>query len=132
MIGLDTNILVRYFIQDDPEQTRLAVNLIDSLSTTESAWIGVAVFMELDWVLNNVLKVKKDRVVEIFNTLLVSQELVVENADIVREALQLYRTRNTDFSDCLIASAAKQGGFFHFPESRWPRGLNCDRQKGGE
>jgi predicted nucleic-acid-binding protein len=110
MIGLDTNVLVRYFIQDDPEQTRLAVNLIDSLSPKESGWIGVAVFMELDWVLNNVLKVKKDRVVEIFNTLLVSQELVVENSETVREALQLYRTRNTDFSDCLIASAAKAAG----------------------
>src|ERR1017187_843239 len=110
MIGLDTNILVRYFIQDDPEQTRLAVNLIDSLSPTESGWIGVAVFMELDWVMNNVLKVKKDRVVEIFDTLLVSQELVVENANTVREALQLYRSRNTDFSDCLIASAAKAAG----------------------
>jgi predicted nucleic-acid-binding protein len=110
MIGLDTNVLVRYFIQDDPEQTRLAVNLIDSLSPTESGWIGVAVFMELDWVLNNVLKVKKDRVVEIFDTLLVSQELVVENSETVREALQLYRSRNTDFSDCLIASAAKAAG----------------------
>jgi predicted nucleic-acid-binding protein len=110
MIGLDTNILVRYFIQDDPEQTRLAVNLIDSLSPTESGWTGVAVFMELDWVLNNVLKVKKDRVVEIFDTLLVSQELVVENAETVREALQLYRSRNTDFSDCLIASAAEAAG----------------------
>jgi len=110
MIGLDTNILVRYFIQDDPVQTHLAVNLIDSLSPTESGWIGAAVFMELDWVLNNVLKVKKDRVVEIFDTLLASQELVVENAKTVREALQLYRTRNTDFSDCLIASAAKAAG----------------------
>ena len=110
MIGLDTNVLVRYFIQDDPEQTRLAVNLIDSLSPKESGWIGVAVFMELDWVLNNVLKVKKDRVVEIFDTLLVSQELVVENSETVREALQLYRSRNTDFSDCLIASAAKAAG----------------------
>ena len=110
MIGLDTNILVRYFIQDDPVQTHLAVNLIDSLSPTEPGWIGAAVFMELDWVLNNVLKVKKDRVVEIFDTLLASQELVVENAKTVREALQLYRTRNTDFSDCLIASAAKAAG----------------------
>jgi predicted nucleic-acid-binding protein len=110
MIGLDTNVLVRYFIQDDPEQTRLAVNLIDSISPSESGWIGVAVFMELDWVLNNVLKVKKDRVVGIFDTLLVSRELVVENVDIVREALQLYRTRNTDFSDCLIAASAKAAG----------------------
>ena len=110
MIGLDTNILVRYFIKDDPQQTRLAVNLIFSLSPSEPGWIGVAIFMELDWVMNNVLKVKKDRVVEIFDTLLASRELVVENMETVREALQLYRFRNTDFSDCLIAASAKADG----------------------
>jgi predicted nucleic-acid-binding protein len=110
MIGLDTNILIRYFIKDDPEQTRLAVNLIDSFTRTEPGWIGVAIFMELDWVLNRVFKLKKDRVVKIFNTLLVSRELVVENAETVREALQLYRSRNVDFTDCLIASAAKAAG----------------------
>jgi predicted nucleic-acid-binding protein len=110
MIGLDTNILVRYFIKDDPEQTRVAVNLIYSLSLTEPGWVGVAIFMELDWVLNNVFKLKKDRVVEIFNTLLISRELVVENAETVREALYLYHSRNTDFSDCLIAASARAAG----------------------
>jgi predicted nucleic-acid-binding protein len=107
MIGLDTNILIRYFVKDDPEQTHLAVKLIDSLTLTEPGWIGVAIFMELDWVLINVLKVKKDQVVRIFDTLLVSRELVVET---IREALRLYRGRNTDFSDCLIARAAKAAG----------------------
>jgi predicted nucleic-acid-binding protein len=110
MIGLDTNVLVRYFIQDDPEQTRRTTRLIDSLTPSEPGWIGLAIFMELDWVLSNVLKVKKDRVVEIFDLLLASQELVVENAETVRKALQLYRFRNTDFSDCLIAASAKAAG----------------------
>jgi predicted nucleic-acid-binding protein len=110
MSGLDTNILIRYFIKDDPEQTQVAVNLIDSLTRTEPGWIGAAIFMELDWVLNKVFKLKKDRVVKIFNTLLVSREVVVENAEAVREALQRYRSRNTDFSDCLIASSAKAAG----------------------
>ena len=110
MIGLDTNILVRYFIKDDPEQTRLAINLIYSLSPTEPGWIGLACFMELDWVLNNVLKVKKDRVVEIFDKLLAGRDLVVENAEAIREALHLYRFRNTDFSDCLIAASARAAG----------------------
>jgi predicted nucleic-acid-binding protein len=110
MIGLDTNILVRYFIKDDSELARLAVNLIDSLSPAEPGWIGMAIFMELDWVLNNMLKVKKDRVVEIFNTLLASRDLVVENAETVRDALRLYRFRKTDFSDCLIAASARAAG----------------------
>jgi predicted nucleic-acid-binding protein len=110
MIGLDTNILVRYFIKDDPEQTRVAVSLIHALSPAEPGWIGVAIFMELDWVMNNVFKVKKDRVVEIFDTLLASQELVAENAETVREALHCYRFRNTNFSDCLIAASARAAG----------------------
>jgi predicted nucleic-acid-binding protein len=110
MIGLDTNFLVRYFIQDDPEQTRRAAILIDSCSSTEPGWIGVTVFMELDWVLNNIFKVRKGRVVEIFDTLLASRELVVENAQTVREALHLYHSHNIDFSDCLIAVSAKAAG----------------------
>ena len=70
----------------------------------------MAIFMELDWVLNNLLKLKKDRVVEIFDTLLASRELVVENAETVRQALHLYRSYNSDFSDCLIAVSAKAAG----------------------
>lgn len=110
MIGLDTNILVRYFIQDDPVQTRQAVNLVLALSQTEPGWIGMAVFMELDWVLNNVFKVKKDRVVEIFEFILASRELVVENMETVRGAMQFYRSGNTEFSDCLIAASARAAG----------------------
>jgi len=49
VIGLDTNILVRYFVKDDPEQTRQAVNLIYALSPTEPGWVGLAALLELVW-----------------------------------------------------------------------------------
>jgi len=65
---------------------------------------------DLDWVLNNVLKVKKDGVAKIFDAMLASKELVVDHVETVREAMQLYRTHNTDFFDCLIATSAKAAG----------------------
>jgi predicted nucleic-acid-binding protein len=110
VIGLDTNVLVRYFVKDDPEQTRLAVSLIYSLSATETGWVGLAVLLELVWVLTRIYRVNRARVVQVLDTLLASQEIVVEQNKVVRESLRLYRFGHTDFHDCLIAVSAKAAG----------------------
>jgi predicted nucleic-acid-binding protein len=110
VIGLDTNILVRYFVKDDPEQTPLAVNLIYSLSPAEPGWVGQAAILELVWVLTRIYGVKKDRVAQILDKLLASRDIVVGQDDTAREALRLYRAGNTDFADCLIAASAKAAG----------------------
>lgn len=110
MIGLDTNILVRYFVKDDPEQTRLAVNLIYALSPAEPGWVGQATILELVWVMTRIYRVKKDRVAQVLDMLLASRDIVVGQDDTAREALRLYRAGNTDFADCLIAASAKAAG----------------------
>ena len=110
MIGLDTNILVRYFVKDDPEQTRLAVNLIYALSPAEPGWVGQATILELVWVMTRIYRVKKDRVSQILDMLLASRDIIVGQDDTAREALRLYRAGNTDFADCLIAASAKAAG----------------------
>jgi predicted nucleic-acid-binding protein len=110
VIGLDTNILVRYFVKDDPEQTRQAVNLIYALSPAEPGWVGLASLLELVWVMTRIYRVKKDRVVQILDILLTSEDIAVEQTDTVRKALRLYRSGNADFPDCLIASSAKAAG----------------------
>lgn len=110
MIGLDTNILVRYFVKDDPEQTRLAVNLIYALSPAEPGWVGQATILELVWVMTRIYRVKKDRVAQILDMLLASRDIIVGQDDTAREALRLYRAGNTDFADCLIAASAKAAG----------------------
>jgi len=110
MIGLDTNILVRYFVKDDPKQTLLAVNLIYALSSPDPGWVGLATILELVWVMTSIYRVKKDRVVQILDILLASHEIVVEQNETVRDALRLYRAGNTEFPDCLIASSAKAAG----------------------
>ena len=110
MIGLDTNILVRYFVKDEPEQTRLAVNLIYALSPAEPGWVGQATILELVWVMTRIYRVKKDRVAQVLDMLLASRDIVVGQDDTVREALRLYSVGNADFADCLIASSAKAAG----------------------
>jgi predicted nucleic-acid-binding protein len=110
VIGLDTNILVRYFVKDEPEQTRLAVNLIYALSPAEPGWVGQATILELVWVMTRIYRVKKDRVAQVLDMLLASRDIVVGQDDTVREALRLYSVGNADFADCLIASSAKAAG----------------------
>jgi predicted nucleic-acid-binding protein len=110
LIGLDTNILVRYFVNDDPDQTRLAVTLVHGLSAEEPGWVGVGALLELVRVLTRIYCVQREQLVQILDTLLASQDIVVEQRETVREALRVYRTRNTDFADCLIASSAKAAG----------------------
>jgi len=110
MIGLDTNIIVRYFVKDHPEQTRLAVNLIHALSPSEPGWVGQATLLELVWAVTRIYRVDRAGVVRIIDTLLASRDIVVELDDTAREALRLYRNGNADFPDCLIACSARAAG----------------------
>jgi predicted nucleic-acid-binding protein len=110
MIGLDTNIFVRYFVKDDPDQTRLAVELVHSLSPSEPGWVGQAAILELVWAVTRIYRIDKAEVIRILDTLLASRDLVVEFDDTVRTAVRLYRKGNADFADCLIGASARAAG----------------------
>ena len=110
MIGLDTNVLVRYFVKDDPEQTRRAVGLIHALTPTEPGFVGLAVLVELIWVITRRYRMKRDAISQTLAILLTSREIVVEQSDTVRAALQFHRSGNAGFADCLIAASAKAAG----------------------
>jgi predicted nucleic-acid-binding protein len=102
MIGLDTNVLVRYVTQDDPKQSAAATKLIDSLSTEAPGFIAMIVVVELVWVLQSCYQVKRDEIVRILETLLRSKELIVERAELVWQALRHFTPGQADFADCLI------------------------------
>ncbi len=105
MIGLDTNVLVRYLVQDHPGQARAASTLIESLTPEHPGWITQVVLVELVWVLDRAYRVERARIAQILETLLRTKELVVEAADTAWKALRLYRASSADFADCLIACA---------------------------
>jgi predicted nucleic-acid-binding protein len=113
MIGLDTNILVRYFAQDDRSQSPLANKLIASLSKEQPGFVSLIVLCELVWVLEDAYAVGKPKIVEILEGLLQSDELVIENKVAAWSALTAFRDQSLDFSDAVIAEAGRLAGCRH-------------------
>jgi len=110
VIGLDTNILVRFLARDDPVQSSKAKALLGSLTIREPGWVGVATILELVWVMTSMKRLDRRGITNILSQLLNQEEIVIEQASIVESALRLYRQGNVDFADCLIAVSARAAG----------------------
>src|SRR5271154_7067293 len=102
MIGIDTNIVVRYLTHDDATQTSAAVRVMDSLSSDSPGFLSLIVVAELVWVLEVSYRFKKNEIEQVLETLLRSKELVIERAEIVAQALRKFSAGHADFADCLI------------------------------
>lgn len=110
MIGLDTNVLVRYIMQDDAKQSPKANALIDSLNAQNPGFVPVVAVVELVWVLSSSYGLDRAQVAQALELLLRGKEVLVERADIVLLALRRFRSGGADFADCLIESAAREAG----------------------
>lgn len=110
MIGFDSNVLIRLFTRDDPDQFKLAYKAFQSLTPQEPGWICLANLMEIDWVLRGRYGQDRAGVVGIFEGLLSSDTVVVEQTGTVAHALSLYRKSKADFGECLIVSSAFTAG----------------------
>lgn len=106
MIGLDTNVVVRYLVQDDPVQAGQASALIESLSSEAPGFLSRIALVEMVWILEACYRVGKPDLVAILETLLRAKELVIEQADTVWQALHVFAGANADFADCLIERSA--------------------------
>lgn len=113
MIGLDTNVLVRYLAQDDPEQSRKATRLIESFTVDTPGYVGIVSVVELVWVLTGCYASTKAEVCDVLEALLRAKGLVVAHADIVWKALRLFKEGKADFADCLIERFADAAGCAH-------------------
>ena len=110
MIGLDTNVLVRYLMQDDARQSPRANRLIDSLSAEEPGFVPAVALVELVWVLAGSYALSRTQVTAALEALLRSKELVVERADLVTQALLRHSATGADFADALIERVATSAG----------------------
>lgn len=106
MIGLDTNVVVRYIAQDDPLQSPKASRLFDSLSNENPGFITLVSIVELVWVMQGCYQANKQDSITILQTLLQTQEIWIENAEVVAQALRVYAATSADFADCLIERSA--------------------------
>lgn len=113
MIGLDTNVIVRYVMQDDPAQATAATRIIDSLSAENPGFVSLVVVAELAWVLDFSYRIKQEGIERAVQTLLESEEIIVEQAETVAQALRLFRAGGANFADFLIERSGNAAGCQH-------------------
>ena len=104
MRGLDTNVLVRFLVRDDPRQAAAAKRVIDRAGDEgEPLVVSLMTLLEAEWVLRTVAKLEKAVFVAEFRKLLLeASNLVFEDEQAVGWALRLYETGNADFAECLM------------------------------
>ena len=110
MIGIDTNVLVRFITQDDPAQSKKATAFIASLSQADPGYVTVVVLAEMAWVLRNHYRVSRSVLAGVVERLLNLQEVVIEFEPQVRETLVKFRASTVDFSDQLIERCGSAAG----------------------
>lgn len=111
MKGLDTNVLVRYFTQDDPSQSKAANALIEAcLASNTPCFVNHIVLCELLWVLRGAYEYDKETASSVLDKMLSTSEFIIEEKDQVRQALEHYRAGQGDFSDYLLGLGNLQAG----------------------
>jgi predicted nucleic-acid-binding protein len=111
MIGLDTNVLVRYLTQDHQEQADKANKLIEQqLSAHQPGYITLITLVEIVWVLESCYEQSKSEILAVVHAVLSTKQLLVEQADIVYLALKRFANGHADFSDALIATLSENSG----------------------
>ena len=110
MNGLDTNILTRYFAQDDVIQTPKARAILASMTAEKPGYVPLVGVLELVWVLTSSFRATRGEVCKVLDQLFGARQIVIENFDTLKNALELYRHGNADFADCLISASAFAAG----------------------
>jgi predicted nucleic-acid-binding protein len=111
VIGLDTNVLVRYLTQDDPAQARKANAVMDdSVERGERLHLDVVVLCELVWVLRGAYGLGKAEVTDTMAKILDAAQFAVEDRDLLREALDAYRGGQGDFADHVLGLRNRKAG----------------------
>lgn len=111
MIGLDTNVVIRYLVQDDARQSAAATRLIEGgLSAEQPGFISLITLAEIGWVLQECYGADREQLSHVVEGLLSSRQLIVEQSEVARRALRAWKDSPADFSDVLIGQVAIEVG----------------------
>ncbi len=114
MIGLDTNVLIRYITQDDPVQSRQAADIIERLLTEEDpGFVSIVATVETVWVLDRAYRPGAREIAAAVERMLQAETLVVENEQEVFSAMTALKEGQGSFSDALIAALGAKAGCVH-------------------
>ena len=111
MIGLDTNVIVRYLAQDDPKQSAAASRLFERvLAPANPGFVPVVALGKLAWVLAECYGADRARIRQAIDGLLVAKQVAAETPDLVRKALRAWDQSTADLADALIGELARASG----------------------
>ena len=110
LIALDTNILVRFLTDDDPDQSVVASDIIGALTPEEPGFVCREVVVELVWVLERAYKYSRADITRALEGLLSASELMIEASKDMGAILPLYEDKGFGFSDLMIRQAAHKSG----------------------
>ena len=110
MIGVDTNVILRYMVQDDVIQSAAATRVFEGFEPESPGFISAVAMIEMVWVLQSSYDASRQQIQRVVETLLRSRGLVVERSDLFWMALGTYSRGNADFGDCLIERCGHAAG----------------------
>ncbi len=110
MTGVDTNILARFFVQDDLDQSRRAEEFLQSLTPEAPGFVSLVSLAELAWVLRRRYGWSRAQLVQCLDHVLDSPEFVLEGQTAVTQALHRFASSKADFADCLIERSGHTAG----------------------
>ena len=110
MIGLDTNILLRAALQDDPVHSPKARQLVASLDNENPGYVNIAVLAEFAWTLRTKAKYDRFQIIALVEALLESAAYTIADRDAVNAALTRSRDDNLDLGDALIGELNRIAG----------------------
>ena len=111
MIGLDTNVLVRYLVEDDKQQSERAAQLLEGSAAQDTQlFISDIVMCETVWVLGSAYRFTRAEIADALGTLLRAKMVVFSSADRLMSSLEAYRKGKGDFADYLIREHARAQG----------------------
>lgn len=114
-VAIDTNVLVRLLVRDDPSQQAMAQTVLSPFARQPQAvWVPVTVVLELEWVLRSRYRLPKSDFVRTLHALMTSIELDFQAEDAMEQALAYYEDGTADFADCLHLALAGQADALPF------------------
>jgi predicted nucleic-acid-binding protein len=111
MLGLDTNVLVRFLVRDDEAQFEKARRLIKrGVAAGSGIFVNQLVLLETEWVLRSRYSLTKNQIIEVISDLLEASDLQFEDEPAIEEALFTWQDASADFADCLIGAKNRRLG----------------------
>ena len=111
MLGIDTNVLVRFLVRDDESQFEKARKLIKrEVTAGRRVFVSQLVLLETEWVLRSRYDLSKIEIIAAISGLLDATDVQFEDEPAIETALFVWKERTVDFADCLIGAQNKRLG----------------------